>query len=478
MEYKDYLFDSAHIYTTKLIDISNRIPDMAKQYDSRIKLATIQLSWGMFKETFDGIYQMDSKKMPDSLKIKYYELKSIAYGRLALYNTDENYNADHKAASLKALDSVVLLSKPGSYERHFYAAAYYKRLGHDAKAEAHYRALLNMDKLTQHQKAMVAHDLSHITDDNEKRNLITVSAIADIRSSTKETLAIFTLGKMLFEQGNLTDAEILIKEALSQASFYGNKLRVMEASTALNAVLAEKLIRLESGKNKLLTFLIIVLVLAICGTLIIAKKVYDRLKVVRLREAKVLEQNQHLDQMNKKLAEDAIIKEEYIGYFFSSISANISQREKLKRSMERIIKTESLKDLQNLVKSIDVKQERATLFNTFDHIFLKLFPNFITSFNKLLPEVDHVIPKKTEVLNTSLRIFALMRLGIKENQTIANILENTVSTIYTYKFRIKSKALVKGDEFDKMIMQIKFSNPDDYKYANDGSQATEEQYIQ
>ena len=73
----------------------------------------------------------------------------------------------------------------------------------------------------------------------------------------------------------------------------------------------------------------------------------------------------------------------------------------------------------------------------------------------LNPE-DQIWPKDNEFLNTNLRIFALMRLGIKDNQKIANILENTLSTIYTYKTRIKSKAVVRGDEFDNKIMEIKF----------------------
>jgi DNA-binding NarL/FixJ family response regulator len=74
----------------------------------------------------------------------------------------------------------------------------------------------------------------------------------------------------------------------------------------------------------------------------------------------------------------------------------------------------------------------------------------------LLKPEDQIWPKDNEVLNTNLRIFALMRLGIKDNQTIANILESAVSTIYTYKTRIKSKALVQSDEFENKIMEIKF----------------------
>ena len=81
--------------------------------------------------------------------------------------------------------------------------------------------------------------------------------------------------------------------------------------------------------------------------------------------------------------------------------------------------------------------------------------NFINIFNSLLKKEDQIWPKDNEVLNTDLRIFALMRLGISDNETIANILEYSVNTIYVYKMRIKAKALVPSDQFDHIIMDIK-----------------------
>ena len=138
------------------------------------------------------------------------------------------------------------------------------------------------------------------------------------------------------------------------------------------------------------------------------------------------------------------------------ISGYILKLEKIKRKTERKIKIKSYEELLHLANEIDIKYERDVLFHTFDGIFLKLFPNFITAFNALLKPEDQIWPKDNEVLNTNLRIFALMRLGIKDNQTIANILESAVSTIYTYKIRIKSKALVPSDDFENKIMEIKF----------------------
>lgn len=86
---------------------------------------------------------------------------------------------------------------------------------------------------------------------------------------------------------------------------------------------------------------------------------------------------------------------------------------------------------------------------------MSIFPNFITVFNSLLNEEDQIWPKAPELLNTDLRIFALIRLGISDNEAIATILEYSVNTIYVYKMRIKAKANVPGDEFDRIIMLVK-----------------------
>jgi tetratricopeptide (TPR) repeat protein len=457
-EYKDYLFDSAHVYTKRLINIARSLNHVPRQYESQIKLGSIQVSCGMFKEAFDGIDQMDIKLMPDSVKFRYYQLKSRAFIRLSMYNTNKFYSPVHQSESMVALICAVQLAPPNSFERLALTASLYSNMNKDKEAAACYRKLLENTSITEHQRAIAAHNLSNLSEGAEKQSLITKAAIYDIRTATKETLALFRLAEILFRDGNIEDAEFLLKEASEQALFYGNKLHNDEIVTVMRELEAEKLIRLESSKNHTLTVLIVILAFGITATGITFFVVYSKLQDVKRREQFVNEQNRQLDHLNKKLSEDAIIKEEYIGYFFQVITGYIQKLEKIKRSSERMIRLESYKELSVIAKDIDIKKERTSLFHTFDNIFLKLFPNFISSFNSLLKEEDQIVPKKNEVLNTSLRIFALVRLGIKDSQTIANILENTISTIYTYKFRIKSKAIVQSDEFDKMIMEIKFND--------------------
>ena len=183
--------------------------------------------------------------------------------------------------------------------------------------------------------------------------------------------------------------------------------------------------------------------------------VFIQLKRVKEKERIIEEKNVLLEKINNKLEEDTHIKEEYIGYFFNVISGYILKLEKLKRNVERKISIKKYEDVLLSVNEINIKKERDTLFYTFDHVFLKIFPNFISTFNSLFKKEDQIWPKDHEVLNTDLRIFALMRLGINDNETIANILEYSVNTIYVYKMRIKAKALVPGDQFDHKIMEIK-----------------------
>jgi hypothetical protein len=61
--------------------------------------------------------------------------------------------------------------------------------------------------------------------------------------------------------------------------------------------------------------------------------------------------------------------------------------------------------------------------------------------------------KNGELLNTELRIVALIRLGIKDSAKIAVFLRYSVSTIYNYRSQIKTKQ--QGlEEFEANVMRI------------------------
>jgi hypothetical protein len=457
-EYKVYQFDSAYVYTQKLLNISKATNNLPRQYDSRIKLGFILLSSGMFKETFDCLNQIDTHLLSDESKLEYYSIKSRAYSDLGDYNSDKTYSTFDQAEAIKYIDSAITLAKPGSFDQFYHLGNKQVVAGLLKQPSPYYINLLNHYNLTDHQRAMVATGLSFFYQGpyqtESRTNLMIIGAIYDIRSSTKETLAIFKLSEQLYLDGNLNDAYTFIQQAMDDAQYYGARLRKIEIGAVLPVVSARLNIKTEKEKDRFLIYFLSIAAVALVITLI-SIIVFIQLKRLKAKETIIEDKNVQLERINDKLNEDARIKEEYIGYFFNIISGYILKLEKLKRNVERKITIKKYDDILLSINEINIKKERENLFYTFDHIFLKIFPNFIDAFNSLLKTEDQIWPKDNEVLNTDLRIFALMRLGINDNETIANILEYSVNTIYVYKMRLKAKALVHSDQFDHKIMAIK-----------------------
>ncbi|RYY33795.1 MAG: tetratricopeptide repeat protein [Sphingobacteriaceae bacterium] len=458
-EYKSYQYDSAYVYAHKLSQLSNRLNDVSKEYTSRVKVGFILLSSGMFKEAFDNLSGINARMLSDSMKYEYYRLMMRANFDLANYDNDNQYAPKYIEQANKYIDSAVAVSEPGSYNSLYLIG--YKKLkeGKSAAAEADFLNLINTRKLTEHQHAIVASTLANIYLKNKSQRdkgiqLLCEAVISDIQSSTKETLAIYWLAEVFYKSGDIKNAYKYIQYASNDAEFYGARQRRVQISSILPMVAAEKLEYTEREKTRFLIFIVSLTILAAL-VIVISFILFKQLKNLKAKEKIIEETNAELEIINNKLEEDTHIKEEYIGYFFNVISGYILKLEKLKRSVDLKLSQKRYDHIQLIVDNIQIKKERENLFHTFDHIFIKIFPNFVASFNNLFKKEDQIWPKNDEVLTTDLRIFALIRLGVADSETISKILEYSEKTIYVYKMRLKAKSIYPPDEFDKRIMEIK-----------------------
>ncbi|MVN91716.1 DUF6377 domain-containing protein [Mucilaginibacter aquatilis] len=454
--YRSYQYDSAYVYANKFLQLSEAANRKDLIHEAKLKIAFILLSSGLFKETFDNLKSVNAKLLTDSARFEYYSLLTRANYDLAAFNSDTHYSPGYNTSANKFIDSAIALSKPGSYDFEYLSG--YKALKNNERelAEATFNALLKQ-KLTQHQYAIATSTLSNLYVNNnpqKRTELLINAAIGDIKSSTKETVALLWLSEQLYKDGNSKDAYDFLQQAMVDAEFYGARLRQLQISTVLPIVAAQQLNYSETERTRFLTYLLILTVLA-AVVIVITILLFKQYKALQLQEKVIEDKNAELKSINSKLLEDAKIKEDYIGYFFDSISSYISKLEKLKHSVDTKLTLKKYDDIRSTINDINIKKERERLFYTFDHVFLKIFPNFISSFNALFEEKDQIWPREHEALTTDLRIFALMRLGITDVQAVANILEYTEKTIYVYKMRIKAKAKIHGDEFDHHIMSIK-----------------------
>ncbi|RYD73175.1 MAG: hypothetical protein EOP55_17515, partial [Sphingobacteriales bacterium] len=87
-EYEYYKFDSAFVYGNKLLSLSLRQNDPVKINQSKVKLASLLLHAGLFKETFDYLKDIDISLLDAKTKYDFFCLKSGAYSNLAIYNSD------------------------------------------------------------------------------------------------------------------------------------------------------------------------------------------------------------------------------------------------------------------------------------------------------------------------------------------------------------------------------------------------------
>jgi len=165
--------------------------------------------------------------------------------------------------------------------------------------------------------------------------------------------------------------------------------------------------------------------------------------------------NKKLESINEELLLANKIKEEYVGYYFSVSSQMIEKLEKFKNNIYRKFSRKQYDDLAQELDNVNIHKEKLFLYNKFDQVFLQIFPDFVEKLNALLKDEEQFKLKEGQLMNTELRIFALIRLGITSNEKIAEILDYSVNTVYSYKTRVRNMARVSKDEFENEVMKIK-----------------------
>jgi hypothetical protein len=442
-EYKTYVYDSAFHYVRKLQLVARRLNDPVKIVYSKNQLGLILLSSGMFKETLDSLENSDVGGLPDSIKIDYYFILARAYYDLGDFDKDHYYTPKYTRLGNTYIDSAMMLCKPESYELIYLRGLRNIKNGDMPAALKDLRKLLQSYELNDHQVAVTASTLSayyiSTNDEEEAISLLIKAAIADIRSSTKETSAASTLAELLYKKGDILNAYTCIQHAMADATFYGARQRKVQVGSILPLIVSAKLNNVEEQRKIWLVYSAVITVLSIL-VLIFVILILKELKRRKAAETALQEANK--------------IKEEYIGYYFNINSEYLGKIETFKRSIEMKLLTRKLEDIKFIVNGINLKREREELYHSFDKVFLKLFPDFVTVFNSFFKDEDKIVLKEGQLLNTELRIFALIRLGINDTEKIARILDYSISTIYNYKTRIKSKSLVPNESFEKKIMEI------------------------
>ena len=94
-----------------------------------------------------------------------------------------------------------------------------------------------------------------------------------------------------------------------------------------------------------------------------------------------------------------------------------------------------------------------TFYTRFDQSFIELYPDFVDELNGLLIPEAKIVQPSPKSLTTEARIYALMRLGVTDNQEIATLLFYSTQTIYNYKSAMRARA-INRNTFDEDINRL------------------------
>ncbi|SFM84778.1 hypothetical protein SAMN05428949_1021 [Chitinophaga sp. YR627] len=460
-EYHSFKFDSAFVYVRKMIDLAAQFHKTDDLVHSKILLGTILLNTGFYKEAFDVADDIDSSGLSDTLRTDYLILRARLNAGIAEYNNDAYFSGQYYQQSAADFKTAETVTPSNAFEQTINLAFIPDSVRQQHLTPDFFFNTIIHHQLTYHGVAMVSTRISYAYTGYDRIMFLALAAISDIRSSTKETLAIFLLGQELYKLGRTNDAYLFMQEASNNARFYGTRNRAVQIETMLPLIAGKVIDQKQHEKDRLLIGLLLFLIVAVVlfFLLVIYRKQMLRIKE---NERMIKEKNSELQNVNGRLWESSRIKEELIGLFFKTCSSYIETLDRIKQRTLHNIKLGKYKDVTQFLEDVQVDEEKENLYTMLDTVFLTMFPNFITAFNALLKKEDQIWPKSGDTLNATLRIFALIRLGINEQEAIAKILGYSVSTVYTYKMRVKSRSVVPAGDFEQKIMEIKFIDSYDH----------------
>ena len=451
-EYKAYICDSAIHYLRVNLDWAERYGRQDAALETRLELAHWMASAGMYEEAAELLRQTDKASLPSHLLPDYYNACHKLYTELSFYTLDDSFKKHYQALATHYDDSlmqVLLPSSPLYLERRETREA---AAGHPDEALSINDTRLAHAKPNTPEYALVTYQRSllyrRLGNREEEKRYLALSALTDIRLSITDHASLWNLAELLYEEGDMEHAYRYIRFSWDETNRYNARSRSLQTAGILSLIDLTYQAMREKQNDRLRLYLW--LISALIVLLVVAVGFIYR-QMQRLSAAR-----NKLEHANEQLQLSNNIKEEYVGRFMNLCSVYINRLDTYRRMVNKKISAGQMEELLKMVRSREVLDAGLKeLYDNFDTAFLHLFPDFVDEFNDLLQPEERIVLRKGELLNTELRIFALIRLGIDDSSQIAEFLRYSVNTIYNYRAKVKNKARISREDFEMRLMQIR-----------------------
>ena len=457
-EYDTYNNDTAIVFLKHCVTIAEQMGDQGETDLCRSLLAYQYVKSGFYAESMMTLDRVSNHDHDKAMLVEYYKSRGFLFDQLATYaknDKDKKYFQTEADSANKALLAILPRNTPFFYMT---ICVMQHDSGHLQEALNTCNEWAKVVKGGTHDYAVMMYYRYWILNEllphsQEAERSLLLSAICDVETATYDETSIFNLCQILKDRGEVSRAQTYMKYAYAAAVAFGGKMRdsITHDMEEVNSKYVSQLNEKQKMLNRSLV-LIIILFLLTFSLLVYSLSQHKKLRVqnnkiremvVRLRDQnkRLIEMDGHNQEINQKLSEANLIKDEYIGTFFGICSSYINWTDKMLKTVNKMLRNKQYEDLYRLTKSSEPKERALNeLYSKFDKIFLSIFPTFVSDFNALLLPEAQVIVKKRNTLNTQLRIFALIRLGIDDSSKICELLNLAPSTVYNYRTKFRNEA--------------------------------------
>lgn len=474
-EYFVYNPDSAMFYINKNMELYQKAGYTDQVIDVQIDRCLLYVNTGLLdhaKALIDSIQPF----INETQKASFYDVYRTYLDRRSRYNMTENLSdaEQFNKLSVAYTDSVLKYVIPSDPEYPWFKA--WEALG---KKEGYDELILELEDISKtcplltRDDAMVEYALARLYrekgDDDREVFHMARAGIADLQYCNQDVASVNELATWFFEHGRLERAYRYVGAAMGFAYRYGDRVRMTELSVLTNKITESYITKQKSqeAKQKWIIILLSIMSLLLIG---VTGWLYQTIQKRHAAE-RMLKQNmgdleeaneqltlshQELEETHQKLKalhnqlkgsnitlqESIEERQNYITQVLSICSSYINKLDEFRIDINRKIKGKKFNEIEELTNSQAMSQEQIHQFyQTFDAIFLSIYPDFVRDFNTLMQANRQVLPQKGEKLSTELRILALIKLGITDSVKISEFLHCSNQTVYNYRLRIRNNSL-------------------------------------
>lgn len=464
-EYYVYKCDTAAFYLSKGIKLARSSNNAYYTQLFTIRKVELLSMAGLYSEAEKLSNDIDAAKIMPSLRFDYYIAIFDLYRNLAEYSYDADFSPSYRAFAYSSLQKSMKYLPKDKGIRYYFLGDYAKFVKHDYDlTRYYYKNAVKYTKKDSRIHAMSCYVLAlnyqkSFGKNGEKQyeEFMIRAATSDAICLTMDNLALQKLAILFYQRGhgNIDRAQRYILEALNDAKLYNSRLRILEVSQSLPAIINhyQEAINKRNHNLKITIIVISVLLITLVALLCVFYKQKRRLAFSHIRQREAARQlkesyvrqeqlNVKLTKLNEQLADTNRKRDELSKLFIDLCDRFITRLQKYQTLVVRKIKAGQVQQLLAHANASRLSEEDSDVFyHKFDQAFLSLYPSFVEEFNGLLRENAKITPKEDGTLTNDMRVYALIRLGVKESSEISNLLFYSPRTVYNYRSQMKGRAI-------------------------------------